>query len=85
MLSGRDEFASNDYFFFFFVFFAFFAFFAFLAMLPSVIPKSCFNARRHSTRMHSSYTIIEKLVLRASNRVNDRADGDALVNRRCLV
>jgi hypothetical protein len=48
----------------------FFAFFAFFAMLPSVIP-SWLNASRHSTRMHSDYITIAKLILRASKKVND--------------
>ena len=31
-----------------------------------------FNASRHSTCIHSEYTTIAKLILRASKRVNDR-------------
>src|SRR5258705_11517634 len=34
-------------------------------------PKSCLNAGRPSTCMHSEYTIILKLIPRASKRVND--------------
>jgi hypothetical protein len=75
------RFSLNVYFFFlldvfFAVFFAafavFFAFFAFLAMFPSVIPKVWLNANRHSTCIHSDYTIIAKLIPRASKRVNGR-------------
>jgi hypothetical protein len=40
-------------------------------MLPSVTP-SWLNASRHSTCIHSDYTTIAKLILCASNRVNDR-------------
>lgn len=71
MLSGCWEAPSNGYFFFFLVvFFAFFAFFAFLAMVPSVVPKSWFDANRRSMCIGSAYTIIAKLILRASKRVN---------------
>ena len=66
------KFSSNGYFFFFFVvFFAFFAFFAFLAMLPSVIPKVGLM-QVISTCMHSKYTTIAKMILNASNKVNER-------------
>jgi hypothetical protein len=65
-------FSSNGYFFFVLaVFFAFFAFFAFLAMLPSVIPKVGLM-QVISTCMHSKYTTIAKLKLKASKKVNDR-------------
>jgi hypothetical protein len=53
----------------------FFDFFAFLAMFPS-----CWlNANRRSICIHSDYTIIAKLIPRASKRVNSRhtaATGD---------
>jgi hypothetical protein len=63
------RFSSNGYFFFFLaVFFAFF-FFAFLAMLPSA--QMLLNASRPSTCMNSEYTTIAKLILRASNKVNE--------------
>jgi hypothetical protein len=52
-------------------FFAFFAFFAFLAMLPSVIPKLA-QCKPISTCIHSNYTTIAKLILRASKKVNAR-------------
>src|ERR1700730_18166987 len=66
------RFSSNGYFFFFLaVFFAFFAFFAFLAMLPSVIPKVGLM-QVISTCMHLKYTTIAKLILNASNKVNER-------------
>jgi len=35
-------------------------------------PQGWFNASRHSTRMHSEYTTIAKLILRASKKVNAR-------------
>jgi hypothetical protein len=74
MLPDAMKLSSNRYFFFFLAVFlaVFFAFFAFLAMLPSVIPKSWFNAGRVSTCTNSEYTTITKLILRASKRVNDR-------------
>src|ERR1700682_5868385 len=75
------RFSLNVYFFllfdvFFAVFFAafavFFAFFVFFAMFPSVIPKVGSMQNRHSICIHSDYTIIAKLIPRASNRVNVR-------------
>jgi hypothetical protein len=73
MLRGLSP---NGYFFlpldvFFAVFlaaFAVFAFFAFLAMFASA---SWLNANRPSTCMDSEYTIIAKLIPRASKTVND--------------
>ena len=38
-------------------------------------PKSWLNASRQSTCINSNYTIIAKLILRASKRVNDRHTG----------
>ena len=80
-LSGTLRVFPGVYFFFLFdvffaVFFAafavFFAFFAFFAMFPSVIPKVGSMQNRHSICIHSDYTIIAKLIPRASNRVNGR-------------
>jgi hypothetical protein len=68
-LSGRYEVLSNSYFFFFLADF-FFAFFAFLAMLPSVTPKLA-QCKPTSTCINSEYTTIAKLILNASNKVND--------------
>lgn len=53
----------------FFAFFAF-AFFAFLAMLPSS-PKVGSMQVEHRRACLSKYTTIKKLILRASNKVND--------------
>jgi hypothetical protein len=58
------RFASNSYFFFFLPVFLDF-FFAFFAMLPSVIPKVGSMQVDNSTCMHSDYTTIGKLILRA--------------------
>jgi hypothetical protein len=69
-LSGRYEVLSNSYFFFFLADFFFFAFFAFLAMLPSVTPKLA-QCKPTSTCINSEYTTISKLILSASNKVND--------------
>src|ERR1700730_9615613 len=74
MLSGCLEVSSNGYFFFFLAVFlaVFFAFLAFLAMLPSVIPKVDSMQAAYRRAWISDYTIIAKLIPRASNRVNDR-------------
>jgi hypothetical protein len=65
-------FAGTCYFFFFLAdFFAFFAFFAFLAIVSSVIPKVWFNASQHRHACIPHYTIITKLILGASKKVND--------------
>jgi hypothetical protein len=58
----------EGYFFFFLPVF-FFAFFAFLAMLPSAIPKLV-QCKSTSTCRNIEYTTIEKLILRASKKVN---------------
>jgi hypothetical protein len=59
------------YFFFFLAdFFAFFAFFAFLAMFSLRGPKSWIDASRPSACMHTEYTTIAKLILRAAKKVN---------------
>jgi hypothetical protein len=59
----------ESYFFFLLVFFAFFAFFAFLAILPSVIPKLV-QCKSTSTSIRAEYTMIEKLISKASKKVN---------------
>jgi hypothetical protein len=66
------RFASNSYFFFFLAVFLDFFFFAFFAMFPSVIPKVGSMQVDNSTCMHSDYTTIVKLILRASKKVNGR-------------
>ena len=71
------RFASNSYFFFFLAVFLDF-FFAFFAMLPSVIPKVGSMQVDNSTCMHSDYTTIGKLILRASKKVNGVTSAKAL-------
>lgn len=67
MCQAKIRCIGESYFFFFLPVF-FFAFFAFLAMLmPSVIPKL---AQRKSTCTNIGYTLIAKLILSASNKVN---------------
>jgi hypothetical protein len=73
MLRGLSP---NSYFFlpldvFFAVFFAAFAVFAFFAFLAMFLSASWLNANRPSTCMHSDYTIIAKLIPRASKTVNE--------------
>lgn len=72
------RFASNSYFFFFLAVFLDFFFFAFFAMFPSVIPKVGSMHIDNSTCMHSDYTTIVKLILRASKKVNGMTSAKAL-------